>query len=112
MEGIMVLNQYLHEGTVIAPWLGIGIGCCVGGLFGVIISSILEKTLGKLYAPFMVICSIAFTFGMFFAAFAPREETVRYQVLIEDGVDFNSFNERYKIISQEGLIYTIEEREP
>lgn len=33
MEGIMVLNQYLHEGAVIAPWLGIGIGCCVGGFF-------------------------------------------------------------------------------
>lgn len=111
MEGIMILNQYLHEGAVVAPWFGISIGYCIGGLFGIIISSILEKALKKLYAPFMIICAISFVFGITSAAFAPREETVRYQVLIEDGVDFNAFNERYKVIKQEGLIYTIEERE-
>lgn len=33
-----------------------------------------------------------------------------YKVTISDTVNFNEFNERYKIISQEGLIYTITER--
>lgn len=33
-----------------------------------------------------------------------------YKVTISDTVNFNEFNEHYKIISQEGLIYTITER--
>lgn len=34
-----------------------------------------------------------------------------YQVTISDEVNFNDFNDKYEIISQEGLIYTIKERE-
>lgn len=33
-----------------------------------------------------------------------------YKVTISDTVNFNEFNERYEIISQEGLIYTITEK--
>lgn len=33
-----------------------------------------------------------------------------YKVTVSDTVNFNEFNERYKIISQEGLIYTITEK--
>lgn len=33
-----------------------------------------------------------------------------YKVTISDTVNFNEFNERYKIINQEGLIYIVTER--
>ena len=34
-----------------------------------------------------------------------------YQVTISDEVNFNDFNKKYEIINQEGLIYTIKEKE-
>lgn len=37
-----------------------------------------------------------------------RPET--YKATISDTVNFNEFNERYEILDQEGLIYTIAER--
>lgn len=44
--------------------------------------------------------------------FAMRENgsPETYKVTISDTVNFNEFNERYEIIGQEGLIYTITER--
>lgn len=35
----------------------------------------------------------------------------QYKVTVSDEVSMNEFNERYKIIYQEGKIYTVEERE-
>ena len=49
------------------------------------------------------ICSIC--------VWAPREQIPRYQVIVSDEVNFNNFNDYYKIIKQEGLIYTVEKRE-
>jgi hypothetical protein len=43
--------------------------------------------------------------------FAPRELTPRYQVIVKDDVNLNEFLDKYKIIDQNGLIYTVEERE-
>ena len=50
---------------------------------------------------------VSLLFGMFIAAFSPREEETRYQVIIDDSVNFNEFSKRYEIIDQDGLIYTI-----
>lgn len=35
----------------------------------------------------------------------------RYDVTIDDSVNFNEFNDRYTVVKQEGLIYTIYEKE-
>jgi hypothetical protein len=48
-------------------------------------------------------------FGAGVNVFAPREMIPRYQVIIDDEVKFNDFVNKYKIIKQEGLIYTVEE---
>lgn len=40
----------------------------------------------------------------------PIEYTTEYKVIISDEVNFNEFQEKYEIISQEGKIYTIEEK--
>lgn len=41
----------------------------------------------------------------------PVEYETRYKVLISDDIKFNDFNARYEVISQEGEIFTIRERE-
>ena len=41
----------------------------------------------------------------------PTEYADQYKVTISDEVLINEFNERYKIIDQEGKIYTVRERE-
>lgn len=40
-----------------------------------------------------------------------KRSTTTYDVLISDEVKMNEFNERYEIVSQNGNIYTIKERE-
>ena len=35
---------------------------------------------------------------------------IEYKVTIDDSVSFNEFNDTYKIISQDGKIFTIQER--
>ena len=40
-----------------------------------------------------------------------KRSTTTYDVLISDEVKMNEFNEKYEIVSQNGNIYTIKERE-
>lgn len=40
-----------------------------------------------------------------------KRSTTTYDVLISDEVKMNEFNEQYEIVSQNGNIYTIKERE-
>lgn len=35
-----------------------------------------------------------------------------YEIIIDDSVGFNEFTDRYEIVSQDGDIYTVIEREP
>lgn len=110
MEGVTVLNEFIYEGVVLQPWLAISISCSIGGIACLVFSSFMDKFLGKWYKDIAVIAMLIFLFGMCIGAWAPREQTPRYQVIISDEVNFNNFNDCYKIIKQEGLIYTVEER--
>lgn len=113
MEGITILNQFIHEGAIIQPWFTIGICLCIGGMIGVVgfctITDFSKKTWAKVLA---AICTISVFVGVFISILAPREEITRYQVLIGDEVNFNEFHSEYEIVQQDGLIFTIEEREP
>lgn len=111
MQGVQILNEFMHEGAVAAPWFGIGLSCCIGGMVGAFIFSSITKIPKKIrgYISVMMLC--IFGFGIGVCAFAPREMTPRYQVIIDDGVEFNEFTNKYKIVKQDGLIYTVEERE-
>lgn len=111
MQGVQILNEFIHTGAVVMPWFGIGIGCFLGGVIGAYLFCIFDEIPRKIrsYA-ITILISIAF-FGAGVGMFAPREMTPRYQVIIDDGVEFNDFINKYKIIEQDGLIYTVEERE-
>lgn len=111
MQGVQILNEFMYEGAVVMPWLGIGLSCSIGGMIGVFLFSMFNKIpRGVRSCAIIILLSIAL-FGAGVAAFAPREMIPRYQVVIDDGVKFNEFTSKYKIIKQDGLIYTVEERE-
>jgi hypothetical protein len=111
MQGVQILNEFMYEGAVVAPWFGVGLSCCIGGIIGTFIFSSIVKIPQKIRCCISVIMLCIFGFGIGVGAFAPREMTPRYQVTIDDGVEFNDFTSKYKIIKQDGLIYTVEERE-
>lgn len=106
MQGVQILNEFMHEGAVVAPWCQIGLGCSIIGLVGLMFSP--KERLDNW---FFALGVALFLFGMGVGIFAPKELTSRYQVIVEDDVNFNAFLDKYKIIDQNGLIYTVEERE-
>ena len=106
MQGVQILNEFMHEGATIEPWGIIGLGCSIIGLVGLMF---LPK--GRLGNWFFALGVALFLFAIGVCVFAPRELTPRYQVIVEDDVNFNEFLDKYKIIDQNGLIYTVEERE-
>ena len=110
MEGITILNEFTSTGEILAPWSYIGIVAFIIGLFGLIFCPTIIKPCQRLLTILTIFFAISLLFGVFIVAFAPRKEETRYQVIIDGSVNFNEFNERYEIISQEGLIYTITEK--
>jgi ABC-type uncharacterized transport system permease subunit len=111
MQGVQILNEFIHEGAVVAPWFGVGLSCCIGGVVGAFLFSMIDEIPIKIRScAIITLISIAL-FGAGVCVFAPREMITRYQVIIDDGVEFNDFIDKYKIVKQDGLIYTVEERE-
>lgn len=113
MEGITILNQTIHEGSIIEPYFTIGLVSLAIGIALVFCSIAIN---GKVWKWMFISTTCLAAFGMalclIIGTFAPRDQIARYQVLIDDNVSLLEFNEQYKIVDQEGLIYTIEEREP
>lgn len=111
MQGVQILNKFMCEGAVVTPWCEISLICSIGGIVGACIISFITKIPKKIRCYILVIMFCIFGFGIGVGRFAPREMTTRYQVITDDGVGFNEFTSKYKIIKQNGLIYTVEERE-
>lgn len=111
MEGVTILNEFIYKGAILQPWFAIGISCSIGGILCLLFSQFIDMILGKWYKYVTVIAALVCLFGICIGILAPREQIPRYQVIISDEVNFNNFNDCYKIIKQEGLIYTVEERE-
>lgn len=111
MQGVQILSEFIYEGAVAAPWFGIGLSCWIIGMVGAFLFSMVDVIPKKIRSCAIIILISVALFGAGVAAFAPREMIPRYQVIIDDGVKFNEFTSKYKIIKQDGLIYTVEERE-
>ena len=60
---------------------------------------------GKIFIILVLICISFCCLGCKYST-----SYTQYQVTISDNVNFNEFNNKYKIISQDGKIYTVEER--
>lgn len=111
IQGVQILNEFIYEGAVAAPWFEISLSCWISGLVGIFLFSKLNTIPRKIRNYAITILIIIAFFGAGVSVFAPREMITRYQVIIDDGVKFNDFINKYKIVEQDGLIYTVEERE-
>ena len=80
-------------------------------MIGTFFFCIFDKIPRKIRSCAITILISIILFGIGVCAFAPREMVPRYQVIINDEVRFNDFINKYKIVKQDGLIYTVEERE-
>ena len=112
MQGVQILNQTVYEDSVLSPWFEIGLGLCFIGMLGALITAILANLKNPLvYVIFLGIFLTLFCSSFVIGSLSPREEIIRYCVIVSDEVNFNEFMDKYKIIDQDGLIYTVEERE-
>ena len=123
MEGITVLTEASPMSFVLAIFfpvfaffaiIGIGIflGVCLGatikdrckGVFGKVVSGLVCGTL--------IVISIVFAF---FTADSIDDKIIErnrsYKITIDDSVSFNEFNAKYKVLKQDGQIFTVVERE-
>ena len=114
LKGVTILNSY----DVIAPeWYGIFFLLLL--LVFVAISVIIyisrnSKQKKDAFIPSFIV-SIFTLLGIFvsihgFTHLFENKYQTRYEVTISDEVNFNEFNSKYEIVTQNGLIYTIVEK--
>lgn len=121
MNGVEILatEKVVSEYGYTANHFWIGFFIMVG--IGIFISILIlfdedydttDKVTGIIMTLFFCV-AIAYPIGLLTKELGskPIAYETRYKVTISDKVKMNEFYERYKIINQEGKIYTVEERE-
>lgn len=110
MTGVEILNKTeIIQYNSHVWWAGLIIfaslflfGLIIGLKNNEVISSILVFGIGGLIAGLII------TFILYFIPIGKVSTgTYKYQVIISDEVKMNEFNAKYKIIKQEGKIYTV-----
>ena len=111
MEGLTVLST--DTTAIDCPWLAIvlGILCIVLGTVMVVFAIMLFVN-GEPTGVLALILSFGmFVLGIFvFHAVSKPAQTI-YKVTIDESVSMVEFYERYEILDQEGLIFTITEKD-
>ena len=103
MDGITVLSQ--SEIMNIPYWTYV---ITIIALFAFVVSMIITSRFGIS----SICCFILFIVGLYCMNFIEiKTGKYIYKVTISDEVNFVEFNNKYKIINQDGLIYTIKEKE-
>lgn len=109
MDGVTILNMFVEELAVVQPWMTIGLSLSIGGVIGLVVCAIITIAYEDYTWTGIVVtsCAICVLTGIAIGMFAPRETENRYQVIIDDSVSFNEFQEHYKILEVNGKIYTV-----
>lgn len=117
LKGVTILNSY----DVIAPeWCGtfflllLLVFVAISGIALIIYIFRNSKQKKDAFIPSFII-SIFTLLGFFvfihgFTHLFENKYQTRYEVTISDEVNFNEFNSKYEIVTQNGLIYTIVEK--
>ena len=106
LQGVEILSQEVVN-TVRCNYSILIIGIIVSMSLGVFFSCLAKSYCGQAILFLGIFISLIFTLTFFI----PTGEYTQYKVTISDKVNFVEFNEKYEIISQDGEIYTIKERE-
>ena len=112
MEGITVLSE--NEIMNMPTWtLAITIiGFIIFVISVIICMSFNQEIIQIISGISSICCFILFIIGMFCTIFVTKGTgKYTYKVTISDEVNFVEFNNKYEIIDQDGLIYTIKEKE-
>lgn len=115
MDGVTILSEMSVRGEglfFVIAWILLSITFIVGAIldnidnwryFG-LSSRIMSIIFTILLGAFMSVVSVCLCceYNTFYT---------EYKIKIDDSVGFNEFNEHYKIVSQDGDIYTVREKE-
>lgn len=110
---ILAMEEVVSASTFNWTMFWITIGIVVGIMFIIgIVSSIVLYRWDDLFMCILAGALFGALFGLLVGSGTaiPTEYTTQYKVTISDEVSMNDFMERYKIIDQEGKIYTVQER--
>ena len=107
MEGVQVLSEGICEGSITT---GVMVALIGIALFILFLHMIFTKDKSKCDIVGMLTVLCVSIFVIFFSGYVIKNAPTQYKVIIDDSVTLNEFNEMYRIIKQEGIIYTINER--
>lgn len=112
IDGITVLSQ--NEIMITPNWTYIItiIALITFAVSMIITVSCYHRITKTIFRISSICCFILFIVGLFCMNFIEsRTGKYTYKVTISDEVNFVEFNNKYEIIDQDGLIYTIKEKE-
>ena len=112
MNGITVLSQSEIMNTPNWTYIITIIALIAFVVSMIITSSFHHNRIETIFGISSICFSILFVVGLFCMKFIEiRTGKYTYKVTISDEVNFVEFNNKYEIIDQDGLIYTIKEKE-
>lgn len=107
IDGITVLSESVYRGCDSKLGLCFAIASLI---FGITTITLLES---DAHIGLTLVFALLFVVSVFSSYMVCRQTMYKapeYKVTISDDVGFNEFNEKYKVVEQEGEIYTIRER--
>ena len=105
MEGITIFHTYTYTPGKIEFIFCL---CMFIAFMTVSIGSLMAAETGLCFTA--TVFALIFLIGCIFTSSLKLNSRERYEVIIDDSIDFCQFNEKYKAIEIRGKIYTIEER--
>ena len=105
MEGVTILYTYTYTPCKIEF---IFCACMFVASMSISIGSLLAVDKGLSFIA--TVAALIFLIGSIFTFSLTLNSRERFEVIIDNSIDFAEFNEKYKAIEIRGKIYTIEER--
>lgn len=105
MEGVTILYTYTYTPGKIEF---IFCACMFVAFIAMSMGTLLTGC--KCWCFIATVAALTFLVGCIFTFNLTLNSRERYEVIINDSIDFAEFNEKYKAIEIRGKIYTIEER--
>ena len=105
MEGVTILYTYTYTPGKIEFIFCL---CMFVAFMAISIGALLAYGTGLSFIATVV--ALIFFIGCIFTFSLTLNSRERYEVIIDDSINFSEFNEKYKAIEIRGKIYTIEER--